>query len=112
MNPEDNAVMLDAGSKEQEYIVDQILYKKIGQIVGMSIPYNCSLDEIRDMLRTSGQEDLVVEVEKAIIDVQNVNNEETYLQFFSKDLRSQMPKNHNLQTNVYYAIDQQSPEMN
>lgn len=112
INPEENAVMEDAVTKEQEYILDHILKQKIGQIIGMSIPYSCNVDELKEMLKTNGQTEALAEVEKAISDVKNVKDEESYLQFFSKDLRSQMPKIHNLQTNVYYAIDQQSPEMN
>ena len=46
--------MQEPASKEQEYILDHILYKKIGQIIGMSIPQNCSLDEIKEMLKSSG----------------------------------------------------------
>ena len=62
-------MMQEPASKEQEYILDHILYKKIGQIIGMSIPQNCSLDEVKEMLKSSGQLEMLAEVEKAIVEV-------------------------------------------
>lgn len=88
-------------------VTDEILRKKISQIIGFVFPQDFDLKDLKSMVTNP---ELVAEIDQAISDAPSVKDQEGLIKFFSKDLKPTIKKLNSQGT--IYAVDPNAPEVN
>lgn len=86
---------------------EEMLRRKIGQILGFMIPHDLDLQTLKTMIQ---DEQIAAQIELAISEASQLKDEEAFYSYLSKDVSAELKKTGCHGT--IYAVDPFAPEMN
>jgi hypothetical protein len=98
---------MDCDADAPYFDTDELLRKKVSQIIGFVFPSDLDLESLKSMIQNP---ELVSQIDQAISEAPKVKDEEGFIKFFAKDLKSVVRKNGAQGT--IYAVSPDAPEMN